>query len=316
MLTIQEAIEAYATIARSEFKSEKTIAWVETSARSFERFVGADVAVGDLGMEHVRGWIAALRIQPRYADHPFAKRTTATVSPIAINTYVRGLKLLITTLVRSDVLRGHPLERIRPPKAPQLTIQPYSHEQMHAILEAVSTGMNPLRDRAMVALSLDSCLRRSELLGLSGGDVDLQGRQLTVMGKGQKQRVVPFGVWANDQLTAYLRAERPSGSASYIWLTRNGLPLTVGGWQQVLRRVSRRVGWRVNAHAFRHTGAVMYVRNGGDPFRLQLLLGHSDLAMTRRYCAIADSDLRAVHKMASPGDRLAFPEGSWPGAPQ
>lgn len=307
MMTIQEAIQAYVTIARSEFKSEKTIAWITTSARSFERFVGSEIAVGDLRLEHVRGWIAALRIQPRYADHPFAKRTTATVSPIAINTYVRGLKLLITTLVRSDVLRSHPLERIRAPKAPQLTIQPYSHEQMHAILEAVSTGMHPFRDRAMVALSLDSCLRRSELLGLSGEDVDLHGRQLTVMGKGQKQRVVPFGNWAHDLLTAYLQRERPQASDSHIWLTKNGLPLTVGGWQQVLRRVSGRLGWWVNAHAFRHTGAVMYVRNGGDPFRLQLLLGHSDLAMTRRYCAIADGDLRDAHRTASPGDRLALP---------
>lgn len=304
MTTLQEAILAYRTIAMADGKSARTVEWVCSSAHYFYQFLGDGVRMDDVTPHDLRRWIAYLRDRRRFADHPTIRSKDRLLSSTSINNYVRGIKLLFSTLGREGIVATHPLAFFKAPKIPKLTVRPYTEDQLQAIFRVLGEGPHRLRKRAMAALLLDSCLRLSEMMNLGADAADLEAKEIKVLGKGGKERVVPIGAWSAKQLLLYLLKERPESAARTFFVGDNGQALKPHAFQQVLRRVSRRLGWRVNAHAFRHSGAIMYIRNGGDPLRLQHLLGHTDLAMTKRYCAIVDADLREAHRKFSPGDRL------------
>jgi integrase/recombinase XerD len=94
-----------------------------------------------------------------------------------------------------------------------------------------------------------------------------------------------------------------------LFLTQDGKPLTKDRLEKIMTRFGRKaglVGIRCSPHTLRHTAAVSFLRNGGDVFSLQRLLGHSSLEMTRRYCELADADVKRAHLTASPVDNLDF----------
>jgi len=127
------------------------------------------------------------------------------------------------------------------------------------------------------------------------------------MGKGSKERVVPFGDAARQALMAYVSKRGNIPGQGALFVTCYGDPLNRHEAYRLLSECGKRVGVsgvRCSPHTFRHTFAVMYLRNGGDAFTLQKLLGHSDLAMTRRYCELSQTDAVAKHRQCSPGDRF------------
>ncbi|MCX5999175.1 MAG: tyrosine-type recombinase/integrase, partial [Chloroflexi bacterium] len=125
------------------------------------------------------------------------------------------------------------------------------------------------------------------------------------MGKGQKERFVPIGAKVSKGLLKYKMRRREAVGDSFF-LTRDGGALAARRVQNIVRRYGQRAGIKVRCspHTFRSSSAVLYLRNGGDPFTLQKKLGHSSLAMTRRYSNLVDSDVRAAHLKFSPADRL------------
>ena len=123
MTTLQDAVVAYKTIARADGKSEYTIAWVVGATRQFEQFLGDGIRLEDLTPHDMRCWIAAMRERKRYASHAFA-HSDKPLSATTINNYVRGIKLLLSTLAREDVIPEHPVARFRAPKIPTLTSIP------------------------------------------------------------------------------------------------------------------------------------------------------------------------------------------------
>lgn len=125
------------------------------------------------------------------------------------------------------------------------------------------------------------------------------------MGKGSRERIVPVGSVARQALVRYLR-EVGADPAGPIFRSRLGGPLGGRGIQQLFRRLKLRAGLpgRCSPHTLRHTFARAYLVNGGDAFSLQRILGHATLDMVKRYVALADTDLAARHRQASPADRL------------
>jgi len=145
---------------------------------------------------------------------------------------------------------------------------------------------------------LDTGIRVSELCGLRVDDVDLSNGYLRVMGKGQKERYVPIGAKLTKALLKYKLSRRSETSGlDNFFLTRDGQPLTKSRVEKIIRRYGEKAGikTRPSPHTFRSTKAVLYLRNGGDPFSLQRALGRSTLVMTRRYTNLADTDVRERH---------------------
>jgi len=197
--------------------------------------------------------------------------------------------------------------QIRIPKQPVKVIVALSVAQVRALL-AVGRGESFIgrRNEALLRLLIDSGLRITEALTLKMSDLNLEAGRALVQGKGQKQRFVAFGPRTTKALVQYVRArERLSTTADELFLSINGQPMKRRHIQQHLKRLAHRagiVGVRVSPHTLRHTFATWYLRNGGDVFSLQRLLGHASLAMTQRYLYLTDGDVSATHEKFSPGN--------------
>lgn len=141
-------------------------------------------------------------------------------------------------------------------------------------------------------------------------DLDLTGRKARIVGKGNKQRSVYLRKNATRTLWAYLR-EAPRDDDDPVFTgdrgTRAGEALTRSGLLQLVKRLGRAArieACRCSPHTFRHTMAIEFLKAGGNVFTLKELLGHTSLAMTNHYVALAQADLEAQHRQFSPADRL------------
>jgi integrase/recombinase XerD len=168
---------------------------------------------------------------------------------------------------------------------------------------------NGLRDVAIVTLLLDTGLRAGELGRLKFGDLNLDHGSVVVTPSGvglkSRPRIVYFGRRCQQALWRYLKSRGTMLPTESLFPTSEGRPLTPNALRHLLVHIGRAAGVpHCHPHRFRHSAAIMYLRNGGDPWTLQKMLGHSDMTMTKRYLNIVDSDLQAAHRIASPVDRL------------
>lgn len=162
-----------------------------------------------------------------------------------------------------------------------------------------------LRDRAIVLVLLDTGARAQEVCDLKVGDVNLEtGMVMIRHGKGDKQRVVYLGKIAREGLWRYLAKRQFKAPGDPLFMTSKRGAMDRNALRKMLKRAGERaeIGEPVYPHRLRHTFAISYLRNGGDIYTLQKMLGHSSLDMVRRYLAIAQVDVQESHRRASPVD--------------
>ncbi|MCZ7652995.1 MAG: tyrosine recombinase XerC [Thermoanaerobaculia bacterium] len=276
-------------------------------AGDLERFL--DFLAGDyLGRER-----AAIR--PADADGEavrsflawLARRGTGRRSQGRALAAVRGL---FRYACREGVLATDPSRGIRTPKAPKRIPEHLRPGEVESLLEAPE-GDEPLarRDRALLELLYATGLRVSELVSLDWSDLDLGRRVLRVVGKGRKERMVPFGRPAAEALAAWREAwparVAPGSEEEPVFLNARGGRLTD---RSVRRRLDRAVAATalargVHPHVLRHTFATHLLERGADLRAIQELLGHESLSTTQRYTHVDLERLLAVHREAHPRAR-------------
>lgn len=284
-LSLGTAIDEFLTARAAEGASPKTIVWYRMVLGRAARDLGADRALDSLTASQLRTWLLMLR---------------ETLAPISVAGYVRGLKAFGNWCAAEELAEAGALRRLRRPRVPEKLVEPLDDGAVRRMLEAAS-----VRDRAIVLLMLDTGLRLSEVAGLRRCDLRPDGT-MKVLGKGSRERIVPVGVAARQALLRYLRQATVADPGTAIFRARGGGPLGARGVQQVFGRLKVRAGipGRCSPHLLRHTFARSYLVNGGDAFSLQRMLGHSTLDMVKRYVSLADTDLAARHRAASPADHL------------
>jgi site-specific recombinase XerD len=266
-----------------------------------------------LDPSRVRAFLAYLR-EPHPAgrfgsDHPGAKRAAR---PSSVATYYRDLRAFTNFCRAEGLLETDPLKNVKPPRVPNDQIVPLEREQIQALLDAARRGRAPERDGALILLLLDTGMRVSELCGLTVGDVDRGSGELTVLGKGNKKRLVYMGQSARRALWRYLETDRRmAASGDPLFVSHGGVQSGAGlqrsGVGRVISSLGKTAGIsvvRVSPHSLRHAFAINFLRGGGSVLELQALLGHEDLAMVRKYVLFAQADLAQAHRAASPADRM------------
>jgi integrase/recombinase XerD len=227
------------------------------------------------------------------------------VSPISVNSYLRA----VNAFFRWAHIEGHLPELTHIPKLkePQQVLATLSAEQVQRVIQFKPHGKNQHRIHAIACLLLDTGMRIDEALSLRREHVDMDNLLVRVHGKGRKDRVIPMSLEMRKVMWKWTRRgdERSTSAArvtDLVFSTATGLKPEYRNMLRDFKIVGRKLhieGVRFSFHTLRHTFAVNYIRNGGDVFRLQRVLGHSTLEMTRRYVNLQTSDLQAVHERLS-----------------
>jgi site-specific recombinase XerD len=319
---LNNLIEGYKLCARAEGKSEKTILSSISAVRYFADFVrslGIATDAKFITAEHLRLFIRHLQQVNKYLEHPYSRTQEQRLSPHSVNTYVRAIRAFWSWLAAEELIEENALARVKPPKVPKRITRTLSDKEMLRLVSSVDlASCNGFRDRVIVLVLLDCALRAGELVSLTVDDIDFAQGVMKVKGKGSKERMVPFGARVAKELWKYLLKHRPQPevpSCQNLFLTRNGRPLTVNRVEKVVRSLKEKAGLsglKLSPHTLRHTGATAFLRSGGDCFALQKLLGHTSLDMTRHYADLADTQVKAAHRLHSPIDNLGLPPSRKP----
>lgn len=300
-MKLTEALEGFRIYAEGEL-APGTIADYENTFRKFIASVGDDMDVEEIKKFHIQ---------------KFLSEAAKKVSDKTRSNYHIGLSALWTWMINEEIIEKHIVRLVNRPKPEQREIVEFTEKEVKLLLASLersrsytthggtvaSHGLqNRLRNRMIILVLLTTGCRASELCDTKLKDVDLPNRRIKVMGKGSKERFLPISDdTTRKAIWTYLQKRADKEGDDPLVVSSTGLRMTRDGLRQLLGRIGRRAGVdNVHPHRFRHTFAIEYLRNGGDVFTLQRILGHSDLTMCRRYLNIATSDVQRVHRQASP----------------
>ena len=308
-IAVSQLMELFLATKRTEGKSTKTIDWYRQKLSSFVAFLGETASLPRFTIDEARAFIASLQARERkFEGHPWRPPENEGLSMYTVQGYVRSLKAFASWLVEEGFTSRNVLDRLKLPKAPMPVIEILTDEEIDRLLSTVNPKTTlGARMYTILLLLLDTGMRASELCGITLDDLHLGEDYVKVFGKGQKERLVPFGNTTKKALLRWTITWREGLAGSYgtLFLNNDGAPLTYGALQQALKRLGKRVGIpRLHAHLCRHTFAVKYLMNGGDVMTLRLILGHTTLAVTQMYMHLAAQHVQIQHRRFSPMDRL------------
>ncbi|MES2360171.1 MAG: site-specific tyrosine recombinase XerD [Pseudomonadota bacterium] len=233
----------------------------------------------------------------------FKKDTKATSANRRLTVFKRYFRWAL----REHFMQADPTLALLPAKALARNIKTMSEGQVEALLAAPSedTALG-LRDRAMLELIYASGLRVSELVGLKTFQLSLNDGIVRVSGKGDKQRLVPFGQFAREWIERYLAESRPAildgQQTEYLFVTARGSGMSrVMFWMLVKKYALRAdITSPLSPHTLRHAFATHLLNHGADLRAVQMLLGHADISTTTIYTHVARERLKLLHEKHHP----------------
>jgi integrase/recombinase XerC len=261
---------------------------------------GSAGAIAGLDLAVLRSWLAALRVEGR-------SRSTLARRSAAARTFTAWA-------ARNGVLSTDPGQRLVAPRQHRNLPAVLRPEQVAEALSAAALGAEQadpvaLRDQAVVELLYATGVRVSELCGLDVDDVDYSRRVIRVLGKGRRERTVPFGIPAERALRRWQELGRPrlfsAGSGAAFFLGSRGGRLDP---RTARRTVHDAVGTvsgaaDIGPHGLRHSAATHLLEGGADLRSVQELLGHATLATTQLYTHVTVERLKAIHDQTHPRSR-------------
>lgn len=302
-LTFSQAVEGFALACEARHLSPNTLIDYRRTFRKFGDFLDSDPLITAIERQQIEAFLAA-----------------QTVSKKTVLNYHVGLSALWTWALKAGYVDTQIVQQVERPKPEKRVIVPFTEADIRKILASLGTSRSYSRpgkkesshslpdadrNRAIILLLLDTGMRASELCGLKIYNVDQKNHRAKVFGKGDKERSIPFSPRTGQAIWKYLAARSPANVGEYLFITADGNPLDPDRLEKIMDNISKRSGVPdIYPHRWRHTFAVMYLRNTGDTFSLQEMLGHTTMEMVKRYVHLAQADLDNSHRRASPVDNL------------
>lgn len=235
-----------------------------------------------------------------------AWRKTNNCAPLTIAKDISALRSFGSYLVRQKFWKENLVFMLDRPKASRSLPKVLSVEQVETLLAAADTS-TPLgkRDAALFEMIYSCGLRISEACSLLIENLHLNEQLVMVRGKGDKERIVPFGAEAKEKLESYLDCGRPllvgKKVVREVFVNYKGEPISRKGVWKRFQELEALSGVTSKVHTLRHSFATHLLAGGADLRSVQELLGHSDLATTQIYTHVDDNQLSAYHKKYFPG---------------
>lgn len=308
-LTFSNALVGFELALIAARRSKNTVAEYKNTFRKFAAFLSDDLPLAAITADQVTAFLAA--------------QTTITNKTL-LNYHV-GLSSLWTWAVKKGYVRENVMHLVDRAKPEKRIVEPFTEAEIRALMIALTytnwydrpgkkTTRNRLPDAdrnvALALLLLDTGIRATELCELPIYRVDLRSpnKSIRIMeGKGKKDRHIPFSARTGEAIWKYLASpsRKDAQTNDPLFVSDQNRALDRGQLAKILNRAGERAQVpNVHPHRFRHSFAVLYLRNGGDIFTLQEILGHSSLDMVKIYLQIAQTDVETAYRRASPVDNL------------
>jgi len=219
-----------------------------------------------------------------------------------------ALRGFFSYLKDSGAVSHNPARLLKGPSTPRNIPRALSAEAVGVLFKMAESGEEPARDTVVLEVLYGCGLRISELAGLKWNDVDLEERWLTVLGKGAKERRVPFGTYAQKALARLAGA--PSEN-SFVLAGKNGKPLTVRTVHRIVVKLAERGGLGgVTPHVLRHSCATHLLERGASLKFIQEFLGHENMATTQIYLTVSASWMKESYMACHPRAHKTGDDGS------
>ena len=273
--------------------SKNTISSYKTDIVGFNQWCADEaIKLSEVDLSYAESFIVSLR-----------KRELA---PASISRKISSLKALFIYLKKQQHIKTNPFQDLVLPKIPKSLPKSMSMAEVNTLLDAPNTStFIGLRDKTMLELMYATGLRVSELVNLNYSSFDFERGVIKVLGKGSKERIVPFGDSALSWLNQYIdfrRQNNLSMNSKYFFISQKLSQVTRQSfWQRVehYQKIAS-IPYKISPHTLRHAFATHLLNNGADLRSVQMLLGHSDLSTTQIYTHIAKQRLSEMIKKHHP----------------
>jgi len=262
---------------------------------SFKNFIEAEFqggALEDVSYSIIRSWIVSL--------------VDAGIGNASVNRKVSSLKAFYKFLLKTKQIDVSPLLKHKALKTPKILQIPFSEKELDMVLNTIQypDGFYGFRDKLIIDLFYTTGIRRTELIHLKLSNVDLDGKILKVLGKRNKERILPILPVIISQFKMYLaeRREMDVSDDTYFFITSKGVKMNDSLVYRLINSYFGQVSEKVkkSPHILRHTFATHLLNNGADLNSVKELLGHSSLASTQIYTHSSLSELKKVYGTAHP----------------
>ncbi len=311
-VSIERMVQSLERTLRAEGKSENTVYSYSLSVRLLTEFIekrGHDLTV-DVSRDDIRDFIAE-QGTPREITDSLGRKHKGGSPATAIVRY-KALQQFFRHCVEEDELEVSPMAGMRAPSVKVAPVPIVTDAVVESLLKVRNgASLEHRRDTALLRTFFDTGCRLSEVTNLRLSDVDLANQILTVRGKGDKVRAVPFGAKTYKAIDRYMRLlerDQPDRTASpdrHLWVGRQGR-LSTSGVTDALHRMCADAGVpQLHWHQFRHTQAHTHLANGGNEGDLMVLMGWQSRSMLDRYAKSAQVERAiAASRRMSLGDRI------------
>lgn len=278
-MTISESFDNFIYTCRLRDLSEKSLLCYTSFVKPFISFIGSDSCVDTIDRDSVFHYIETLY------NRDIAKATRAT--------YIRHLKIFLKWL-QNECYVNLNVKDIPVPKTPKKVLHIYNDSEISQIFHSVTADKDWIvsRNCSIIALMLDSGLRQNEICTLMRVDVCYQTGLLKVHGKGDKERVVPFGSFSRHFMKLYDK-QCPFHNDRFF-VSRRGEYMSCDSVKRFMYKLAQKLPFELSSHKLRHNFATnycldQYEKHGQvDIYRLMVLMGHEDIKTTRRYLHFAN----------------------------
>ena len=228
-------------------------------------------------------------------------------SPASICRRLRAVRSMYRYALARGLVDHDPAHAVKGPKRRRRLPQFVSENDMDRLLDDVEWGSdyNSTRTRTILLMLYETGMRASELTGLNDGDIDFARSEIRVVGKGNRQRAIPFGTELREQVLLYQgkrNAEQPERDRQAFLVDNHGRRLTYGQLRRIVKGQLSVVGniSKRSPHVLRHTFATTMLNNGADLESVQKLLGHKELSTTEIYTHTTFDQLKRIYNKAHP----------------
>ena len=274
--------------------SPHTINAYITDITAFQNFIflHSNLVLENIEYAQIRSWIVSL--------------VDSKISNASVNRKVASLKAFYKFLLKIQVIDKSPLLKHKALKTPKKLQIPFSERELDLVLNSIEypEGIDGIRDKLIIDLFYTTGIRRAELIHLRGADIDLSSHTIKVLGKRNKERILPILPIIAKQISKYVAVARQNEAllGEFLFANSKGEKLNESFVYRIINKYFSNVSEKVkkSPHILRHTFATHMLNNGADLNTVKELLGHSSLASTQIYTHSSLAELKKVYQNAHP----------------